>query len=113
MPSKHPKTHKPRTAPPPSAAQALATFELALALHQQGRLAEARQHYEEVLAVLPGHFDALHLLGVIAAQTNDNRRAVELIGKAIAIYPGQRRLLLQPRQRIAGPWAVRRRRREL
>ena len=88
MPSKHPKTHKPRTAPPPSAAQALATFEQALALHQQGRLAEARQHYEEVLAVLPGHFDALHLLGVIAAQTNDNRRAVELIGKAIAIYPG-------------------------
>ncbi len=35
----------------------------------------------------PGNFDALHLLGVIAVQSNDPARAVELIGKAIDINP--------------------------
>ena len=33
------------------------------------------------------HFDALHLLGVIALQTRHPERAVELIGKAIALKP--------------------------
>ena len=35
----------------------------------------------------PGNFDALHLMGVVAVQTNDPARAVELIGKAIDINP--------------------------
>lgn len=35
----------------------------------------------------PGNSDALHLLGVIAAQTNNPERAVEFIGKAIDINP--------------------------
>jgi tetratricopeptide (TPR) repeat protein len=40
-----------------------------------------------MLKVQPGHVDALHLLGVIAAQTRRPREAVDLIEKAIAIKP--------------------------
>ena len=43
--------------------------------------------YREVLQHQPSHFDALHLLGVIAFQTRHTERAVELIGKAIALKP--------------------------
>ena len=41
----------------------------AMTLHQQGRLVEAERIYREVLQRQPNHFDALHLLGVIALQT--------------------------------------------
>src|ERR1700757_3996196 len=58
-----------------------------LGLHQAGRLDEARQHYEAVLAVDPGRYDALHLLGVFCAQTGRLEIAAELIGRAIAIRP--------------------------
>ncbi|HEY8099799.1 MAG TPA: tetratricopeptide repeat-containing glycosyltransferase family protein [Burkholderiaceae bacterium] len=64
-----------------------AKMQQAVALHQQGQLAQARILYEEVLNVQPRHFDALHYLGVIATQTNDHQGAVELIGKAIEINP--------------------------
>jgi tetratricopeptide (TPR) repeat protein len=58
-----------------------------LALHQQGRLAEAERIYAEVVQRAPNHFDALHLLGVIAYQNRDYERAVQLISKAISINP--------------------------
>ena len=63
-------------------------FMQAIALHQQGKLQEAGLLYEAVLKVLPRHPDALHLLGVVAAQTGNHQRAAELIAKAIAINPG-------------------------
>ncbi len=56
--------------------------------HQQGRLDEAALLYQAVLAVQPGHPDALHLLGVVAHQRGDHAQAVELIGRAIAGNPG-------------------------
>jgi hypothetical protein len=34
-------------------------------LHQGGWLDQAEALYREILKVSPGHFDALHLLGVI------------------------------------------------
>ncbi len=58
-----------------------------LALHQQGRLTEARPIYQAVLAQSPEHFEALHLLGVIAGQTQDFEAAVAFFGQAIAIDP--------------------------
>ena len=67
----------------PAAVALQAKFNQGVALHQQGRLAEAERIYEEVLRQQPNHFDALHLLGVIAVQTRRTERAVELIGKAI------------------------------
>ena len=58
-----------------------------VALHQQGQLALAKVIYEQVLAKQSTHFNALHLLGVIAAQSKNLKLAVELIGKAIEINP--------------------------
>jgi len=58
-----------------------------VALHQQGQLALAKVIYEQVLAKQSTHFNALHLSGVIAAQSKNLKLAVELIGKAIEINP--------------------------
>jgi predicted O-linked N-acetylglucosamine transferase (SPINDLY family) len=60
-------------------------FESGVSHHQAGRLAEAERIYRQVLAQQPNHADALHLLGVLAAQTDRLDRAVELIRRAIAI----------------------------
>jgi predicted O-linked N-acetylglucosamine transferase (SPINDLY family) len=65
--------------------QLQAKFDQALALHQQGKLADAERIYSEVLRQQPNHFDALHLLGVIAAQTRRTERGIELITKAIGL----------------------------
>jgi protein O-GlcNAc transferase len=62
-------------------------FQHGLASHQRGQLAQAKTAYEQVLAKQPQHFDAWHLLGVIAAQSNNPTLAEELIGKAIEINP--------------------------
>jgi tetratricopeptide (TPR) repeat protein len=59
----------------------------ALALHRRGQLAQAEGLYAEILKIQPKHFDALHLLGVIALQAQDHQRAVDLINQAIELYP--------------------------
>jgi predicted O-linked N-acetylglucosamine transferase (SPINDLY family) len=56
-------------------------------LHQLGQFAQAKSAYEHVLSKQPKHSDALHLLGIVAAQTNNPSLAAELIGKAIEINP--------------------------
>ncbi len=68
--------------------QAQASLASGLALHQQGQLAEARACYLQVLKLQPRHFDALHLLGVIAAQTKNFAQALELFDQAIKINAG-------------------------
>jgi tetratricopeptide (TPR) repeat protein len=57
------------------------------ALHAAGQLHAARALYQEILRLRPRHFDALHLLGVLAAQDNDPQQAVRLIEKAIQVEP--------------------------
>jgi predicted O-linked N-acetylglucosamine transferase (SPINDLY family) len=64
-----------------------ALVQLGLALHRQGRLGEARDFYRQALQRQPRHFGALHLLGVLAAQSKEPQRAVELIGEALSIDP--------------------------
>ena len=71
----------------PTAAQVQAHFEQGVALHQQGQLTQAGQIYRQVLEVQPGHFDALHALGIIAAQSNDLAGAADLIARSVAINP--------------------------
>lgn len=66
-------------------------FQQALALHQQGQLDEARVLYESVLKKQPRHFDALHMLGVLAYQSGKLERAATLLAKAIAIEPDDAR----------------------
>lgn len=62
-------------------------FQQGLGLHKQGQLTQAKSLYEQVLVKQPQHFDALHLLGVIALQTGKPELAQALIGKAIVIKP--------------------------
>jgi tetratricopeptide (TPR) repeat protein len=59
-------------------------FRAAVALHQQGALAEADRRYRMILAQAPTHSDTLHNLGLIALNAGNAGSAVELIGKAIA-----------------------------
>jgi len=70
------------------AAVAHAKYEQALALHHKGQLAQAQQTYLEVLRLVPEHADALHLLGVIAAQSGEFGKAVTLISRSLEINPG-------------------------
>ncbi len=58
-----------------------------LAHHRAGRLSEARDCYDRVLAWHPTHPDALHFMGLIAQAGDDLARAEEFIGKAIAEAP--------------------------
>ena len=58
-------------------------FRQGLALHRQGDLAAAERVYLEVLDQEPRHFDAMHMLGVVALQARRTGRGVELIRKAI------------------------------
>jgi len=62
-------------------------FQQGLALHQTGDVAGAAAAYSRVLDQAPEHFDALHLLGVIALQEGDFNRAVNLIGSALRRKP--------------------------
>ncbi len=50
-----------------------------------GRLAEAARFYQDVLARDPVHFDALHMLGVMALQNADPARAAALLDRATRI----------------------------
>ena len=72
-------------------ARAQAQLKQAIELHKKGRLGAAQKIYEEILKKNPHNFDALHLLGVIAAQSNEHASAVDLITKAIAIKPNDAR----------------------
>ena len=58
-------------------------FAVAVAHHQAGRLAEAEAYYRQILAAIPDHDGALHLLGVIAYQRGRLEIAVQLIEQAI------------------------------
>src|SRR5262249_24931376 len=69
----------------PAAAALEAKFREASALHQHGKLAEAERLYNEVLRRHPTHFDALHRLAVVAAQTKQNERAADLFRRAVKL----------------------------
>lgn len=59
----------------------------AIEMHRAGHLAPAAQLYQKVLADETDDADALHLLGVVRHQQGDHARAVELIGRAVALCP--------------------------
>jgi tetratricopeptide (TPR) repeat protein len=60
-----------------------AVFARALALHKNGRLAEAERLYRDLLALQPHHSDALHYLGLLTHQAGDPEAAIGLIERAI------------------------------
>jgi tetratricopeptide (TPR) repeat protein len=62
-------------------------FAEAFALQQAGRLAEAEQAYNQILATQPDHFDSLHLLAIIFHQRGDHTQALRHIDLALKIDP--------------------------
>ena len=60
----------------------------AIAAYQRADWAEAERGCRQVLNAAPAHFDALHLLGIIVAQTQRMSEAAELLSKAVSVNPG-------------------------
>jgi hypothetical protein len=59
----------------------------AFALHQAGRLAEAEEAYNRILATQPDHFDSLHLLGIVFHQRGDHAQALRQLDLALKTSP--------------------------
>jgi len=57
----------------------------AVALHQEGRRAEAEQLYRQILALNPRVFPALYLLGMLRLEQGDSGEAARLIEQALAV----------------------------
>jgi tetratricopeptide (TPR) repeat protein len=76
-------------APKAPAIDVSAALREGLALLQAGKLVKAKSVFHGVLAAEPGHFDALHLLGVIAARAGQPAEADKLISQALAIKPAE------------------------
>src|ERR1700723_3202307 len=53
-------------------------------LHGAGRLAEADQVYQQILAAAPNHPDTLHMMGVLLLQVGQPDQALSWIERAIA-----------------------------
>jgi predicted O-linked N-acetylglucosamine transferase (SPINDLY family) len=56
-------------------------------LHQSGRRQEAEGIYRQILAVAPGHADALHFLGLLLFQSGQPAEGLELLHRAVAAAP--------------------------
>ena len=67
--------------------QVMATFQAGLRHHHQGQWQEAMQCYEAVLAQNPDHFDAHHMLAVIAAQNGNFEKGLERMEVALSLSP--------------------------
>lgn len=72
---------------PPAPAAIAAQFQRAVGHHQRGELAQAEPLYREILAQVPIHFDALHMLGIARMQLGEHRDAVDLIRRAVDVDP--------------------------
>ena len=59
----------------------------AIALHRQGRIADAERRYSEILKQHPNHPDALHFLGVLEFQHGRHEKALELIDRSLVFNP--------------------------
>jgi tetratricopeptide (TPR) repeat protein len=60
-----------------------------IALHQSGDLADAESVYREILQHAPRCPDALHMLGVVAMQTDRIELAIKSIRRALAVSPAE------------------------
>src|SRR5947209_17747671 len=81
--TQHTRTRMPRTRRQlpigPNAMQEAAV------LHREGRLAEAERIYATIVACMPDHFDALHLLGVLRQEQSRPAEALSLIAAALRL----------------------------
>lgn len=73
--------------PPPTLQDADDLLHDAMAAHRAGDLAAAEQGYRDLLAVAPGQFLALRLLGVLCGQAGRLEEATALLRRAVALQP--------------------------
>src|SRR5439155_285 len=59
-----------------------------VAAHRAGNLDAAQSLYRRVLAADPNQFDALHFLGLIAAQRGDFAEADRMLSRALTVNSG-------------------------
>lgn len=64
-------------------------IERAIELQKQGRQAEARTAFDEILAEAPDHPDALHFSGIAHYQAGEHDTALQLIRRSLELAPGQ------------------------
>jgi len=62
-------------------------FELAVRHQLEGRLAEAAELYQQILAVQPGQVETLHCFAVLLHQTGQRDQALALIQRALTLAP--------------------------
>ena len=62
-------------------------FDQAVRHHRAGELQKAEVLYRQIIAHRPSHIDALHLLGLVALQSNRAELAVDLIRRAVKLSP--------------------------
>ena len=62
-----------------------ALFQDGLANHQAGKTREAANIYQKILQDDPNHSESLNLLGLIAQQDGDFKKAEKLVKKALSI----------------------------
>lgn len=67
--------------------QADELFVKGLQHHERGQLAEASKIYQDALKLHREHFDALHMLGVVALQSGQSEEGVKLIEIALSFNP--------------------------
>jgi protein O-GlcNAc transferase len=72
-----------------AAARVSSILQRGLDYHQQGDLEQAEKCYRAILEVAPVNAEALHLLGVLSIQKQDSPAAIDLISRAIQIFPDQ------------------------
>lgn len=77
----------PQTSEPSAGASNDRDLKLALRHAEAGRLAEAQRLCRQILARASGQSDALHLLGILSAQSGDLDGGIELIVQCIKFRP--------------------------
>jgi protein O-GlcNAc transferase len=70
------------------------TLQIALTYHRAGKLAEASNIYQQIIAVAPEHDDAWHLWGMAAHQQTNHTAALERIERAVALSGRRKALFL-------------------
>jgi hypothetical protein len=65
----------------------LTTLHRALAQQREGHLASAELLYEQAREALPGHFDAIHMLGVVKLQLGKFEEATRLLVAGLPLAP--------------------------
>lgn len=73
----------------PVTARQTALIEQGIKLHNARRFVEAERAYQTVLRENPEHPDALNLMGVLAIEAGQHRIALDYMGKAVKLAPGQ------------------------